>query len=490
MSFDAPSRRVSIPVSAPPPLQRVPSVRPRVALVAGGLGNYWPQFPELLPTLKASAARINERLTELGANVFDAGFVSDAVEGAAAADNIRRADCDLIVLFVSTYMTSGQVIPIFKYGGAPVLLVCLQPGKSMAHETFGTGDWLAYAGFAGLPEIGVGLERLGLPVRSISGYLESDAAWAKIGRWVKAAGVAAALRHARFGVMGHLYPGMFDIASNITAIQSAVGGHVEILELDDLRIRFEKVTDAETQEIVDVVEKTFDIDAGADRENIRFQSRVAVAINRLIEDYDLDTLSYFHFGHNGEIHQRLGAGFPIGATLLASRGIPTSTEADFRAAIAMYVTDQLGMGGTLTEGQALDFDRGVAEIGHNDAADMAITARKPVLRSLAVFHGKAGGGVSVEVDIAEGPVTQFSIGELANGKLRFIASEGTVVPGPHITIGNTTSRVDFGCDPADWCDAWSTSGSTHHWSMGVGHCAEEIRVLADLLGIEYRRVQP
>ncbi len=134
--------------------------------------------------------------------------------------------------------------------------------------------------------------------------------------------------------------------------------------------------------------------------------------------------------------------------------------------------------------------RACAEIGHNDAADMAITARKPLLRSLAVYHGKAGGGVSVEVDLAEGPTTQFSIGELANGRLRFIASEGTVVPGPHMRIGNTTSRVDFGCDPADWCDAWSMSGSTHHWSMGVGHCAEEIAILADLLGIEFRRVQP
>ena len=490
MSFNAPSRRVSVPVSAPAPLERVPTVHPRVALVAGGLGNYWPQFQDLLSTLKASAARISERLMALGADVFDAGFVSDAIAGSAAADNIRRADCDLIVLFVSTYMTSGQVIPIFKYGGAPVILVCLQPGKSMNHETFGTGDWLAFAGFAGLPELCVGLERLNLPVRSISGYLEDPRAWAKIEKWVKAAGVVAGLRHARFGMMGHLYPGMFDIASNITSVESALGGHVEIMEFDDLRIRFEKVTDDETQGIVDLVEKTFEIHPKADRENIRFQSRVAVAISRLVEDFDLDTLAYFHFGHDGEIHQRLGAGFAIGATLLSSRGIPTVTEFELRAAIAMYVTDQFGMGGTLTEGQSLDFDRGVTEIGHNDAADMAITARRPLLRSLDVYHGKAGGGVSVEVDIAEGPVTQFSIGELANGKLRFIASEGTIVPGPHITIGNTTSRVDFGCDPADWCDAWSMSGSTHHWSIGVGHGAEEIRILAELLDIEYRRVQP
>ncbi len=477
-------------VSPPAPLERVPTVRARIGLVAGGLGTYWSQFPDLLPTLKKSASRISARLASLGADVVDAGFVSDAVQGGAAADELRRSNCDLIVLFVSTYMTDGQVLPIFKYGGAPVLLVCLQPGRSMDHDNFDTGDFLAYAGFAGLPEICVGLQRLGLPVRSISGYLEDERAWAKIEKWVRAAGVAAALRRARFGMMGHLYPGMFAAASNITATSASFGGHVEILEFDDLRIRYEKVTDQETQEILDIVEQCFEIDPKADRENIRFQSRVAAALNRLVADYDLDTLAYFHFGHDNEIHQRLGAGFAIGATLLCSRGIPAVTEFELRAAIAMYVTDQFGMGGTLTEGQALDFDRGVTEIGHNDAVDMAITARKPLLRSLDVYHGKAGGGVSVEVGMREGPVTQFSIGELANGKLRFIASEGTVVPGPHFKIGNTTSRVDFGCDPADWCDAWSMSGSTHHWSMGVGHCADEIRILAELLGIEYVRIQP
>ena len=68
---------------AHPPFERVPLLHPKVALVAGGLGAYWPQFPELLVTLKASAVRISERLTELGADVFDAGFVSNAIEGTA-----------------------------------------------------------------------------------------------------------------------------------------------------------------------------------------------------------------------------------------------------------------------------------------------------------------------------------------------------------------------------------------------------------------------
>lgn len=478
------------PVSPPPPLTRVPATPARIGLVTGGLGNYWPQFPDLLPTIEKSAAVIRARIAATGAHVEYAGVVSDPVQGAAAAERLRRADCDLIVVFVATYMTSAQVLPVFKYGGAPVLLVNLQPGTSMDHATFGTGDWLGYAGFAGLPEIGVALERLGMPIRSVSGHLADERAWAKIERWVRAAGVVRALRGARHGMMGHLYPGMFDIATNITAITGTFGGHVEVLEFDDLKLRYDQVTEQETARVLATVEEVFTVHPGADRDNIRFQARVSAALDRLVDEYGLDTLAYFYFGENDTLLQRLGAGFAVGATLLSSRGIPTVTEYEVRAAAAMYVLDQFGAGGTLTEGQALNFDDGVCEVGHNDAADMAITARKPLLRSLDVYHGKSGGGVSVEVDIRQGPVTQFSLGELRDGSLRFIASEGTVVDGPHLSIGNTTSRVDFGCDPADWADAWSRSGSTHHWAMGVGHRAADIEALADLLGAEYRLVNP
>jgi len=480
----------SFPVVAPKPLARVSYARPKIALVSGGLGVYWGQFDGLLDTVKRSASTIASRMESFGADVTDHGVVSDPQDGGRAADQIRRSDPDLVVLFVSTYMTSAQVLPIFKYAGAPILLVCLQPGRSMDHENFGTGDWLGFAGSAGLPEMCVALERLGQKPRSVSGYLDDDRAWAKIGRYVRAAGVIANLRRGRYGLLGHLYPGMFDIASNITSTYSTFGGHVEILELDDLRRIYDGVSDDAVDTVLETVEQIFQITERADRENIRFQARVSAALDRLVDEYELNTLAYFHMGNSDDIYSRLATAFPIGATLLSTRGIPTVTEFELRAGVAMFITGQLGGGGTFTEGQALDFDRAHVELGHNDAADASITHDRPVIRSLEVFHGKSGGGASVEATVRPGPVTQFSIGELHDGRLRFITSEGTAVSGPGIKIGNTTTRIDFGCDPGDWTDAWAQSGSTHHWSMAVGHLADDIKIVADLLDVDYRHVQP
>jgi L-arabinose isomerase len=65
-----------------------------------------------------------------------------------------------------------------------------------------------------------------------------------------------------------------------------------------------------------------------------------------------------------------------------------------------------------------------------------------------------------------------------------------VVDGPVLAIGNTTSRVDFGCHPGDWTDTWSASGVGHHWALGTGHRVAELRCLAELLDMELVVVQP
>jgi L-arabinose isomerase len=461
----------------------------RVGLVAGGLGAYWPQFPDLLPQLRRSAARVSERMRELGADVVDVGFISDAQEGAVAAEKLRAADCDLIVGFLTTYMTATMLVPIAQRSGAPVLLINLQPTESMDHATFDTGQWLAYCGACPLPEMANTFARCDIPFRSVSGYLEDERAWVKIGRWVHAAGVRAALRRGRHGLLGHLYPGMLDVATDLTMISANFGGHVEVLEFDDLRVRVEKVTEAEAQATVLKVREVFELADSVNDDDFNWAARVSVGLDRLVEDFELDSLAYYHRGLDGEIHERLGAGMILGASLLTARGIPATGEYELRTSLAMLIMDRLGAGGSFTELQALDFLRGHVEMGHDGPAHLAISDSRPLLRGLGVYHGKRGYGVSVEFDVKHGPVTAFGLIQRRDGRFAFVASEGEVVGGPLLRIGNTTSRVDFGCDPGEWVDAWSATGISHHWALGTGHRIADLRALADLMQIELIEVR-
>ena len=468
---------------------RVTPRRTRIGLVAGGLGAYWPQFPDLLPQLQDSARRVSERMQAMDCDVVDVGFISDAQDGARAAEQLREAGCDLIVSFLTTYMTATMLLPIAQRSGAPVLVINLQPTEVMDHATFGTGEWLAYCGACPLPEIANTFLRAGVDFRSVSGYLEEDRAWAKITEWVKAAGIRGALRHARHGLMGHLYPGMLDVSTDLTLVSVHLGGHMEVVEFDDLRVRVDAVTDAEIAERQELAREVFTLDDSVVEDDFRWAAQVSVGLDRLVEDFALDSVAYYHRGLEGEKHERLGAGMILGASLLTARGIPVVGEYELRTSLAMLIMDRLGGGGSFTEFQALDFNAGVVEMGHDGPAHLAISEGKPLLRGLGIYHGKRGYGVSVEFDVKHGPVTAFGIGQRRDGRYVFVVSEGEVVAGPLLQIGNTTSRVDFGANPGEWTDAWSASSVGHHWSLGTGHRVSELRATAELLGLDVVEVR-
>ena len=463
--------------------------RPTVGLVAGGLGAYWPQFPNLLPQLRESTRYVTDRLGALDADVIDAGFVSDPKDAAIAAETLRRGDCDLIVMFLTTYLTSSMVLPIAQRSNTPVLVINLQPTEAMDHATFGTGEWLAYCGQCAVPEVANVFRRAGIEFRSVTGFLRDESAWARIGQWVSAASVRATLRTARAGLMGHLYPGMLDVSTDLTLVSTQLGAHVEVLEFDDLRVLVDEVTDAQIADRVELARRVFTLDGSVDADDLAWGAKVSVGIDRLVDEFALDSLAYYHRGREGELHERLGAGMILGASLQTARGVPMAGEYELRTSLAMLASEVMGAGGSFTEIQSINFFDDVVEMGHDGPAHLAVSARDPLLRGLGVFHGKRGFGVSVEFDVRHGPVTTFAIGQDADGRFTFIASEGEVVPGPLLAIGNTTSRVNFGMHPGEWVDRWSATGTGHHWALALGHRSADIRAAASLMGIEFREVR-
>jgi len=469
-------------------LTHVPVRRAKIGLVAGGLGAYWPQFPQLLPQLTRCNDYVVGRFEDMNCEVVNAGFVSDPQESDVAAEKLRAADCDLVVINLTTYLTSDQVLPIAQRVHAPILLIDLQPSPKMDHAAFGTGEWLAYCGQCPLPEISNVFRRAGIDFRSVTGYLESPRAWERIDRWIRAAGMRATLRRARHGLMGHLYPGMLDVSTDMTLIASQLGSHVEVLEFDDLRVRVNAVTDDEVAQRVADAREVFTIDESVKDDDFRWGAKVSLGLDALVRDFRLDSLAYYHRGLEGELHERLGAGMILGASLWTARGVPMAGEYELRTSVAQLVAERLGIGGSFTELQALNFEDSVVEVGHDGPAHLTIASRRPLLRGLGIYHGKRGYGVSVEFDVRPGPVTTFAIGQERDGRLVFIASEGEVVPGPLLAIGNTTSRVDFGRDPGEWVDDWSATGTGHHWALCVGHEAAALQATAALAGLEFRQI--
>ena len=161
-------------------------------------------------------------------------------------------------------------------------------------------------------------------------------------------------------------------------------------------------------------------------------------------------------------------------------------EYEVKNAQAMKIMDAFGVGGSFTEFYALDFADDVL-MGHDGPGHVGIAQGKTKVRPLAVYHGKVGSGLSVEMSVQHGPVTLLSVVE-DGGSLKLLVAEGESVPGPILEIGNTNSRYRFALGARGFVEAWNAQGPAHHCAVGVGHLADRIHKLGALKGLRVVQV--
>ena len=472
-------------------------MKPRIGVFGIGLAAYWPQFEGLRERLEGYQAHLERRLTELGADVVSAGLV-DTPEGARAAGAVLAAGrVEVVMLYTATYATSSQVLPAVQEAKVPVVILNLQPTRSLDYEQMTTGEWLANCSACCVPELAGAFTRARVPYSTVTGtLLDGDPAWDAIQDWLAAARAVQSLRTSRLGFLGHTYPGMLDMYSDFTQVHAQTGAHVEVLEIDQLAARVERADAAAIERKGEEIRATFELaEPGVDpiADEIRpevfdWSARVAVGLDRLVADFALDGLTYYYRGLDGNLNERIGAGLIVGNSLLTARGIPTSGEGDLKTNVAMLLLDRLGAGGSYTEFYALDFDEGFVLMGHDGPGHLAIADGRPVARALKLYHGKAGAGLSIEMKVRLGPVTILGLTQTAAGRLKLVAAEGESIPGPTFAIGNTNSRIRFAKGPAAFMDAWCAEGPTHHVALGSGHQLPRIRKVAELMGLELAAV--
>lgn len=479
-------------------VDRRPAPRARVGVFGIGLEAYWPQFEGLHERCAGYQRRVEQRIAGLGADVISAGLVDTAQGARRAGDRFAASQVDLVLCHAVTYATSSQVLPALQAAKAPVLLLGLQPAPTLDYASTGTGDWLANCASCCVPEIAGACTRAGVAYDVVAGTIEDDErAWGKIAAWVRAAAVARDLRRSRIGFLGHTYAGMLDLYTDFTAVHAQLGAHVEVLEIDDLGARVAAASGVEVAAKREEVARVFAFADPSDdpiagpigEEQLDWSARVAVGLDRLVADFELDAFTYYYRGLDGNEAERLGAGVIVGNSLLTARGIPTAGEGDLKTNVAQIVMDRLGAGGSYTEWYAIDFAEGFQMMGHDGPAHLAIGDGQPTLRSLKVFHGKRGAGLSVETKVRSGPVTILGCTQTREGQLKFICAEGESVPGATFRIGNTNSRLVFDLGPAEFFERWCAEGPTHHVALGVGHRLDEIRTVARLLDLPFAEVR-
>lgn len=467
----------------------------KVGLFGIGLDTYWPQFEGLLERLEGYQQQIATKMVEFGAEVVNVGLVDSPVVAREKAKVLKKEDVDILFLYISTYALSSTVLPVVQKVKCPIIILNIQPVAAIDYESFNalgdrgkmTGEWLAHCQACSVPEFANVFNRAGIEYEFVTGYLGEQVVWDDIQDWIDATKVASIMQNNRLGVLGHYYAGMLDVYSDLTKQSASFGTHIEIVEMCEVKKYRDAVTASEIEEKILEFNNVFEVVNACEEAEIIRAAKTSIALDKLVEHHDLGSLAYYYEGETANEYENIVTSVIAGNTLLTGKNVPVAGEYELKNAQAMKIMDAFGVGGSFSEFYAMDFNDDIVMLGHDGPAHFAIAEGNVQLVPLPVYHGKPGKGLSIQMTVKHGPVTLLSVVE-GKDDVFLLVAEGASVEGPVLQIGNTNSRYRFSIGARAFINEWSKQGPSHHCAIGVGHIANKIDKLGNILNLRVVRI--
>ena len=404
------------------------NTKAKVGVFSIALGAYLPQFPSLVPEFESQYAAFKKTIPDT-VEIIDGGMVTTKEQAMEAGNKFRAADVDLVFLQMLTYATSYNMLPAVRDLDVPVVLVNVQKLKALDYDHTDIASWLGEGYACGaVGEAVADLERAGKRHAVITGVVEGGdpGVQAEIEDWCKAAQVRRRFRDTNIAQIGRPYPGMMDLYIDETNLYNRMFLYTKQFDWEKMWAIADDITDedairAKAQEILD----TFEIEGGGTIE----------------------------------------------------------TVGDMKVAMAMSILKTISGTGQLSEMYSIDFNDDICIIGHSGSGDADISAKKPTMKIVKVFHGKTGGGYLTQFYPYTGPVTYLAITQDADGHFRFVVAEGVNEEGKILSFGDTNMRTRFTCGAREFVNRWSEAGPTHHMAAATGRHIETILKVAKIFNI-------
>ena len=344
--------------------------------------------------------------------------------------------------------------------------------------------------------------RMRIQRKVVVGYWKSEEARRKIAVWARAAAAAADARQVRCLMFGMNMNNVAVTDGDRVEFEQRLGYHVDYYPVSSLMEYFKKVTDAETEALVEEYKKlyTIKIDETGEQvywEKVRLSAKAEIAIRRVLKDEGATafTTNFDDLG-DADVDAPDFCGFDqipgLASQRLMAEGIGFGAEGDWKTAClfrSLWVMSQgLPTGCSFLEDYTLNFAGGASSSLQSHMLEVCplIAADRPKLEvhflgigirkqptARLVFTSKTGRGIKA------------TIVDLGN-RFRLIANEVECIepkPMPKLPVASALwiPQPDF----ETGAGAWILAGGTHHSAFSYDVTAEYWEDFAEITGVEF-----
>lgn len=433
--------------------------------------------------------RFRKAFKAAGIEVVDCDVCRIEEEFKAACEKFATEDIDVLVTYHMAYSPSLESIEAVKKLGKPVIIADSTPTYDFVESASTKDDTGVNHGIHGVQDFTNLLKRNGIPYVIETGHIDYSDITDRLVDDIRAAAAARKFKGGlRTAAVGGEFQGMGDFRKTPAELKADFNQVVEAFDLASFKKYYDAVTEEEIDKEIKADKKYFEIPKKIDQEIWRAETKTGLALAKWLVDnkFDAFTVNF------------LGTG---------SKGLPKMPFAGICKIIAKYGLGYAGEGDTLTAGLVgalgaffdettftemfcpcwkndLIFVSHMGEMNINVATNNKFN--KPVLYQTGFRWTDAGATVSVGARFQEGEACLINLAPQEKG-YKLLVSEVDFVPvddmnGPY----KTEIRGWFApCMPvADFLEAWSEEGGTHHSALVYGVGAKAIKTFAKFAGIE------
>ncbi len=206
---------------------------------------------------------------------------------------LREQNADVIILAYRAYVPDAYIHHMLSYvPGVPVLFFASQRATSSNSKTATAACYETVASCAQV-QLVAGFRKMNIynEVEAVAGSIHDDEAYHKINRYIEVVTIFKQLKTMTFGMIGNVFRGMFDFEFDKTKVKGALGPEVMNIQVDHLLAQWEKapMSDPDVQKMLKHAKTAYIVD-GVGEEDLNNAARIAVAIRRLVDRFQLDGL--------------------------------------------------------------------------------------------------------------------------------------------------------------------------------------------------------